>query len=29
MALPDEYGIDDAEMPDGMWAQMAYPLRQA
>ena len=25
---PSDYGIDDAEMPDGMWAQIAYPLLQ-
>jgi sterol desaturase/sphingolipid hydroxylase (fatty acid hydroxylase superfamily) len=25
---PSGYGIDDAEMPDGMWAQIAYPLLQ-
>ena len=27
-ARPPDYGIDDAEMPDGMWAQIAYPLLQ-
>ena len=27
-ARPAEYGIDDAAMPDGMWAQIAYPLLQ-
>ena len=27
-ALPGDYGIDDAEMPEGMWAQIAYPLLQ-
>jgi sterol desaturase/sphingolipid hydroxylase (fatty acid hydroxylase superfamily) len=27
-ARPSDYGIDDAEMPDGMWAQIAYPLVQ-
>ena len=27
-ARPADYGIDDAEMPDGMWAQIAYPLVQ-
>jgi hypothetical protein len=25
---PENYGIDDAAMPDGMWAQIAYPLLQ-
>lgn len=27
-ALPEDYGIDDAAMPEGMWAQIAYPLVQ-
>jgi len=27
-ATPTDYGIDDAEMPEGMWAQIAYPLLQ-
>ena len=27
-ARPADYGIDDAAMPEGMWAQIAYPLRQ-
>ena len=27
-ARPENYGIDDAGMPDGMWAQIAYPLLQ-
>jgi sterol desaturase/sphingolipid hydroxylase (fatty acid hydroxylase superfamily) len=25
---PSDYGIDDTEMPDGIWAQIAYPLLQ-
>lgn len=27
-ALPKTYGIDDEAMPEGMWAQIAYPLTQ-
>jgi len=27
-ALPDGYGIADAAMPDGLLAQMLYPLVQ-
>jgi sterol desaturase/sphingolipid hydroxylase (fatty acid hydroxylase superfamily) len=27
-ALPDDYGIDDAAMPEGLVAQFAYPLLQ-
>jgi sterol desaturase/sphingolipid hydroxylase (fatty acid hydroxylase superfamily) len=27
-ALPGDYGIDDAAMPEGLWAQVAYPLLQ-
>jgi sterol desaturase/sphingolipid hydroxylase (fatty acid hydroxylase superfamily) len=27
-ALPDDYGIDDAAMPEGLVAQMTYPLLQ-
>ena len=26
--LPKDYGIDDKEMPQTFWAQMAYPIRQ-
>jgi sterol desaturase/sphingolipid hydroxylase (fatty acid hydroxylase superfamily) len=26
--LPKDYGIDDKEMPEGLLAQLAYPLRQ-
>jgi sterol desaturase/sphingolipid hydroxylase (fatty acid hydroxylase superfamily) len=26
--LPKDYGIDDKEMPEGVLAQLAYPLRQ-
>ena len=26
--LPSDYGIDDAAMPEGLWAQIAYPLMQ-
>ena len=27
-ALPEQYGIDDDAMPEGMWAQTIYPLIQ-
>ena len=27
-AVPKAYGIDDEAMPEGMWAQIAYPLVQ-
>ena len=27
-AVPKSYGIDDEAMPEGMWAQIAYPLVQ-
>jgi sterol desaturase/sphingolipid hydroxylase (fatty acid hydroxylase superfamily) len=26
--LPKDYGIDDQAMPEGLWAQIAYPLHQ-
>ncbi len=26
--VPKAYGIDDDAMPEGMWAQIAYPLVQ-
>jgi sterol desaturase/sphingolipid hydroxylase (fatty acid hydroxylase superfamily) len=27
-ALPDNYGIDDTAMPEGLMAQLSYPLLQ-
>jgi hypothetical protein len=27
-ALPQSYGIDDKNMPEGLFAQIAYPLMQ-
>jgi hypothetical protein len=26
--MPKEYGIEDDAMPEGLWAQIAYPLVQ-
>ena len=28
-ALPQNYGIDDEEMPEGLMPQLIYPLLQA